>query len=48
MRWGYVLSDFSNEELVVLASTLAISIFKEFNKDDLAVLATFYGKRQLF
>ena len=28
------LSDFSNEELVVLSSTLAIAISKDFSKED--------------
>ena len=36
------LSDFSNEELVVLSSTLAIAISKEFSNEDLLVLATFF------
>ncbi len=36
------LSDFSNEELVVLSTTLAISISKEFCQDDLIILATFF------
>lgn len=36
------LSDFSKEELVVLASTLAISISKEVSSDELAILATFF------
>lgn len=36
------LSDFSNEELVALASTLAITISKEFSNDDLIILATFF------
>ena len=36
------LSDFSNEELVVLASTLAIAISKEFSDEDLIILAAFF------
>ena len=36
------LSDFSNEELVVLSSTLAIAISKEFSNEDLLVLAAFF------
>ena len=36
------LSDFSNCELVALASTLSIAISKEFTKDDLAILAAFF------
>ena len=37
------LSDFSNEELVILSSTLAIAISKEFSSsDDLAILAAFF------
>lgn len=36
------LSDCSKEELVVLASTLAISIGKEVSSDELAILATFF------
>ena len=36
------LSDFSNEELVVLSSTLAISLSKDFCQDDLIILATFF------
>ena len=36
------LSEFSNEELVVLSSTLAIAISKEFCNEDLARLATFF------
>ena len=35
------LSDFSNEELVVLSSTLAIALSKEFSSEDLLVLAAF-------
>ncbi|MBO4815539.1 MAG: hypothetical protein J5507_01000 [Clostridia bacterium] len=36
------LSEFSNEELVVLASTLAIAISKEFSDEDLIVLSAFF------
>ena len=36
------LSDFSNEELVVLSSTLAIAISKDFSKEDLAILSAFF------
>jgi len=36
------LSDFSNEELVVLSSTLAIAISKEFTNEDLLILAAFF------
>ena len=36
------LSDFSNEELVALASTFAITISQKFSKDDLVILATFF------
>ena len=36
------LSDFSNEELVVLSSTLAIAISKEFSNEDLLALAAFF------
>ena len=36
------LSDFSNEELVVLSSTLAIAISKEFCNEDLLILAAFF------
>lgn len=36
------LSEFSNEELVILSSTLAISISKEFTQEDLIILATFF------
>lgn len=37
------LSDFSNEELVVLASTLAIAISKEFSQEELALLSNFFS-----
>ena len=36
------LSDFSNEDLVILSSTLAIAISKEFSSEDLLILATFF------
>ena len=36
------LSDFSNEELVVLSSTLAIALSKEFSNEDLLILAAFF------
>lgn len=36
------LSDFSNCELVALASTISISMSKEFSKEDLAILAVFF------
>lgn len=36
------LSEFSNCELVALASTLSIAISKEFSKDDLAILVAFF------
>lgn len=36
------LSDFSNEELVVLSSTLAVAISKEFSNEDLLILAAFF------
>lgn len=36
------LSDFSNEELVLLSSTLAIAISKEFSNEDLLILAAFF------
>ncbi len=36
------LSDFSNEELVVLSSTLAIAFSKEFSNEDLIILASFF------
>ncbi len=37
------LSDFSNCELVALASTISIAISKEFSKDDLIILAAFFS-----
>ena len=36
------LSDFSNEELVILSSTLAIAISKEFSNEDLLILSAFF------
>lgn len=36
------LSEFSNEELVILSSTLAIAISKEFSSEDLLILAAFF------
>ncbi len=36
------LSEFSNEELVVLSSSLAIAISKDFSNDELVMLATFF------
>lgn len=36
------LSDFSNEELVILSSTLAIAISKEFSNEDSLILAAFF------
>ena len=36
------LSHFSNEELVMLSSTLAIAISKDFAKEDLLILAAFF------
>ena len=36
------LSEFSNEELIVLSSTLAIAISKEFSSEDLLILAAFF------
>ncbi len=36
------ISDFSNCELVALASSLSIAISNEFSKDDLVILATFF------
>ena len=36
------LSDFSNEDLVVLSSTLAIAISKDFFSEDLLILAAFF------
>lgn len=37
------LSDFSNCELVALASTISIAISKEFSKEDLAILSNFFS-----
>lgn len=37
------ISDFSNCELVALASTLSIAISKELTKEDLAVLSAFFN-----
>ena len=36
------LSDFSNEDLIVLSSTLAIAISKDFTTEDLLLLAAFF------
>lgn len=36
------ISDFSNCELVALASTLSIAISKELSKEDLNILAAFF------
>lgn len=36
------LSDFSNEDLVVLSSTLAIAISKDFTNEELLILAAFF------
>ena len=36
------LSDFTNQELVVLSSTLALAISKEFSDEDLLILAAFF------
>lgn len=36
------ISDFSNCELVALASTLSIAISKELSKEDLAILSAFF------
>lgn len=36
------ISDFSNCELVALASSLAIAISNEFSNDDLIILAAFF------
>lgn len=36
------LSDFSNCELIALASTIAVSFSKEFSKEDLAILSAFF------
>lgn len=37
------LSEFSNCELIALASTIAIAISKEFSKQDLIILAAFFS-----
>ncbi len=37
------LSDFSNCELVALASTIAIALSKEFNREELAILSGFFS-----
>lgn len=37
------ISDFSNCELVALASTLSIAISNEFSKEDIAILAAFFS-----
>ncbi len=37
------ISDFSNCELVALASTISIAISKEFSKEDLAILSGFFS-----
>ena len=37
------ISDFSNCELVTLASTLAIAMSKEFSCQDLAILSVFFS-----
>ena len=36
------LSELSNEDLVILSSTLSIAISKEFSSEDLLILATFF------
>ena len=36
------LSEFSNSELVVVASTLAIAISKELSDEDLIILSAFF------
>lgn len=36
------LSEFSNYELVALASAISISIGKEFSKEDIIILSTFF------
>lgn len=36
------LSDFSNQELVALSSTLSLSISKSFATEDLLILAAFF------
>ncbi len=37
------ISDFSNCELVALASTIAIAISKEFTKEELSILSGFFS-----
>ncbi len=37
------ISDFSNCELVALASTIAIAISKEFTQEELSVLSGFFS-----
>ncbi len=37
------ISDFSNCELVALASTIAIALSKELSKEDLSVLSGFFS-----
>ena len=37
------ISDFSNCELVAIASSLAIAISEQMSKDDVLVLATFFS-----
>jgi len=36
------LSEFSNKELVLLTSSLAIAFSKEFNNEELLILAAFF------
>lgn len=36
------LSDFSNCEIVALASTLSMALGNEFSKEDLAILSAFF------
>lgn len=36
------VSDFSNCEIVALASTISIAMSKEFSKEDLAILSAFF------
>lgn len=37
------ISEFSNSELILLASSLAIAISKEFNQDDIIILSAFFA-----
>lgn len=37
------ISDFSNCELIALASTLSITMSKELSKEDLAILSSFFN-----